>query len=495
MLGTLINKELRSIILSPKFTGTFLVCSILILLSVYTGIREYRILKARYDANDLLVSQELQQATSWAHLSTRVYREPEPLQIFASGLDYDIGRWTAIASDSGVKMKHSAYADDPIFAVFRFLDFSFITRFILTLFAILFTYNAVSGEREDGMLKLVFANSVSRAKCIIGKFVGSWLGLVVPITIPILLGILLLSVYGITLSSAEWLRLLLLLLYSLALFTFFIGLGIMISSLCRRSSVSFLISLVAWVMLVMIIPRIGVMAAGHIVEVPRVTDIESRLSSYAQSKWDEFNKASSKRWENYDEESDDNTGDESAEVAVLDEEALWKIIEREDSLSTEVEKDISRYEMKLQEDLRQRKIRQERLAYSLARISPVAAYQFGAMSLAGTGAEIKTRYENAAADFRNRFNDHVEMQKRETGDLGRMVVSVAIDDEGNKSTSSVGGRETGELDLDGLPKFTPPRPILAEAVAPTVIDFGLLVLFSLIVFAGATAAFMRYDMR
>ena len=76
-----------------------------------------------------------------------------------------------------------------------------------------------------------------------------------------------------------------------------------------------------------------------------------------------------------------------------------------------------------------------------------------------------------------------------------MVISMTVDDEGNQNMSSAGGRENDELDLGGLPEFVSPRPTLAQAVAPTVIDFGLLVMFSLIVCAGATAAFMRYDMR
>ena len=43
MFGTLVAKELRAIVLSPKFGVTFGVCALLILLSVFTGIREYRV--------------------------------------------------------------------------------------------------------------------------------------------------------------------------------------------------------------------------------------------------------------------------------------------------------------------------------------------------------------------------------------------------------------------------------------------------------------------
>ena len=42
MLSTLVIKELKAILLSPKFAATFAVASVLILLSVFIGIREYR---------------------------------------------------------------------------------------------------------------------------------------------------------------------------------------------------------------------------------------------------------------------------------------------------------------------------------------------------------------------------------------------------------------------------------------------------------------------
>ena len=161
MFLTLVHKELRAIILSPKFVGTFAVCSILILLSIFTGIKEYKTMQSRYEANSDLVEQELRQSTSWGHMSSKVYRAPDPMQIFVSGLDYDIGRWAAISDEQGAKLENSAYSDDPIYAVFRFIDFAFIVQFVLTLFAILFTFNAINGEREDGTLKLVFSNAVS----------------------------------------------------------------------------------------------------------------------------------------------------------------------------------------------------------------------------------------------------------------------------------------------------------------------------------------------
>jgi hypothetical protein len=50
MLKDIIKKEILETITSPKFVFTFLLCTVLILLSVYTGVVNYRSEKREYDA-------------------------------------------------------------------------------------------------------------------------------------------------------------------------------------------------------------------------------------------------------------------------------------------------------------------------------------------------------------------------------------------------------------------------------------------------------------
>jgi ABC-type transport system involved in multi-copper enzyme maturation permease subunit len=488
MLSILIQKELKAIIHSPKFTATFTVCSLLILLSVFTGIREYKTSVNGYQSASQLVEQELLSATSWGRLHTRVYRAPDPMQIFVSGVDYDIGRWSFIADESTAKLRNSAYSDDPIFAVFRFIDFAFIVQFILTLFAILFTYDAVNGEREDGTLKLIFSNPVSRVKYLIAKCVGSWLGLVVPISIPILLGMLMLIVFKIPLETSHWIRIAGLMSLSLALFTFFIVLGVFISSLTRRSAVSFLTALVVWVIFIMIIPRAGVMASGNLVYVPRVAEIESQISGFAKNQWDEFYEGVDKRWADYNAELSNN--------GVLNDEILWRMMETEDSARTVIEQTIDDYDLKLREDLRQRKIYQEKLAFTLSRLSPASAFQLGAMSLAGTDTRVKNRYEENINNYRNEFYEFVEGKKKETGDMGGIMMSISVDDKGNRNMVTSGGdRNEGTIDVSELPRFSNPKIVLQESFSTAIIDLGLIVVYTILSFMGAFITFLRYDMR
>ncbi len=49
MFGILIQKELKAILLSPKFAVTFGICAFLLLLSVFIGISEYNASVKQYD--------------------------------------------------------------------------------------------------------------------------------------------------------------------------------------------------------------------------------------------------------------------------------------------------------------------------------------------------------------------------------------------------------------------------------------------------------------
>jgi len=54
MLRDIIKKEIQEIITSPKFIVTFLLCTALILLSVFTGLSDYRAAYREHSAADCI---------------------------------------------------------------------------------------------------------------------------------------------------------------------------------------------------------------------------------------------------------------------------------------------------------------------------------------------------------------------------------------------------------------------------------------------------------
>ncbi len=192
MIKLIIEKELRDIIGSTKFAVTFAVSALLVLLTFYVGSQNRLLNMARYKAARAENLRKMEGQTDWLMVRDhRIFLPPQPLEALVSAVSNDIGRTITVAGRGELSSVDSRYNDDPIFAEFRFLDLDFIFQIVLSLFAILFAYDAINGERERGTLRLTFANAVPRVKYILAKFIGSWLGLVIPILIPVLLGLLL----------------------------------------------------------------------------------------------------------------------------------------------------------------------------------------------------------------------------------------------------------------------------------------------------------------
>ncbi len=487
MFIALVLKELKLVLVSPKFSATFAVCAVLMLLSVYVGIREYESAKNQYAAANELVQQEMREARQWMSVNNRIYREPNPLQIFASGVQNDIGKFSSVSSWTPVKLVHSAYSDDPIFAVFRFVDFSFIVQVVLTLFAILFTFDAISGERENGTLRLTFSNAVPRGLYISTKIVGAWLGLMLPLSIPALLSISLLFIFNVPLTAEHWARLGGLVGISILLITFFIAFGIFVSSVTRRSNVSFLISLVSWVAVVLIIPRAGMMISGQLVRVPTVAEIESQQDGYAKDRWNRQMKNLSEVWSKREESMKGLTDDQRKAKR---DEMEWTWADEDDRARKNVQKDIDENSRVLKEELRNKKLSQERIAFSVSRISPVSAFQLAVMSLAGTDINLKSRYEDGLNVYRTTFNQYKEQKQKESGGTGGLRISID-----SKSGIKIdAGRELA-LDLSGMPQFQSAGVPFVGALTSTILDFGILTFLSLVAFASAFIYFLRYDVR
>jgi ABC-type transport system involved in multi-copper enzyme maturation permease subunit len=490
MLSTLIEKELKNIILGPKFVATFTVCSILIILSVFIGIQDYKTAVKAYEAGTQLAEQEMQEKNSWMMMSTRTYRKPDPKQIFVSGINNDIGRFSRIRTTLPVKLTNSNYSDDPIFAVFRFIDLSFIFQIVLSLFAILFTYDAINGERERGTLRLTFANSVPRAKYIFAKFTGSWLGLIVPILIPILIGLLLIVLYKIPLTPIHWGTILSFLGISLLYFTFFIALGIFVSALTKQSVVSFLVLLVVWVFAVLIIPRVGVMAAGKIAPVPSTAEIEAQTDGFSKDRWDKYHTYLEEIWQKREAEMEGLTEEERETYR---DNHMWDWMEESDKEHKAVQTDVNEFSRKLHEDLRNKKVVQQRLAYTLSRFSPASSYQLAVMNLAETDINLKSRYENDMENFHKTFIDYTEKKQAESGDDAGGIRITFNSDTGMKM--DIGGRDKGKLDTSDRPRFLSSKQSFAEILKPALGDFGLLLVYSFLALVGAFVGFLRYDVR
>ena len=88
------------------------------------------------------------------------------------------------------------------------VDWAFIIGYVLSLIAILFTFDAVSGERERGTLRLMLANAIPRHTVLIGKFLGALVSVSIPFILAVLVNLLLISTANtVHLTAEAWGRL------------------------------------------------------------------------------------------------------------------------------------------------------------------------------------------------------------------------------------------------------------------------------------------------
>ena len=465
MLSTIIQKELKDIITSPKFVLTFAVCSILILLTFYVGAQNYKVNQSRYEAAVQENLRGMEGVEDWRMIDHSIYLPPEPVASLVYGLSYDIGRNIEVKGRGELLAKSSRYEEDPIYAVFRFLDLDFLFQIILSLIAILFAYNAVNGEKEGGTLRLIFSNSVPRDKFILGKLLGYFSAIIIPLILSFLIGILVWLILGIPMSEGDWAKLSLIILSGFLYFGVFIALAILISTITKRSAHSFLILLVVWIFAVLIIPRASVLIAGDAVEVPSLDEIMSKKAQYSK----QLSETVMRRMSEFKPENQENM--------------MQEFNEHMEKVNGEREEKMNAFAEKLNSERENKQRDQQNLALNIARLSPSTSFSLAASNLAGTSLKMQRNFLDQADEYQNVY---ANFQKEKTGGTtgGGFTFVIRKD-----------GAEKSEIDPTELPNFEYQPISFASVFQSSLIDLGILILYNIIFFAASFVFFLRYDLR
>jgi ABC-type transport system involved in multi-copper enzyme maturation permease subunit len=213
--------------------------------------------------------------------SDKIILPPEPLSIFVRGLDENAGRLYQLSS-RGIQVQPNQQSINRVSSLFSLPDMLFVMKVILALIALLFSFDAVCGEKELGTLKLILAGRTRRASVVLGKLAGRYLLVFVPFFVLFLLSSIIVSLLPDVRGGYEyWIRLGIILAGSAFYVACFIALGTLISSLVHRSSTSMMLGLAAWVLFVFVVPNMGATVAQAIGDVPPADRVEmqTRLST------------------------------------------------------------------------------------------------------------------------------------------------------------------------------------------------------------------------
>jgi ABC-type transport system involved in multi-copper enzyme maturation permease subunit len=476
MFKLIVVKELREILLSTKFVTTFLVCSVLIVLAFFLGARGYHVGRAQYDAAVAEDRRQLEGETDWLNVTPSVFLPPQPMSYLVPGISNDIGRTTEVRGRGGLRTDGSHFGEEPLLAVFRFVDLEFTFQVVLSLLAMLFGYDAICGERERGTLRLTFSQSVPRATFILAKISGSFLALTVPLLIPLAAGGLILLVMGVPLSGQDWLRLALVIAAGMLYVGAILGLSVFVSAITRRSSTAFVVLLSLWVVGVLVMPRASVLLAARAVEVPSTDQVLSQRSRLWAQLWREDQKEiQAFLRDSFSGERDDDMEGGQRAIAAFN--------EKFDQLADERQRKLAELDARLSEERRNRQTTQQRLALGIARLSPASAFSLAAAGLAGTSLDLPEHHMSQVAAYQERY---AAFQQQKTGRSSggiRMVIKTGDEE------------EPGPIDPAELPAFVWRPQTTGEVVQAGVFDLSVLALFNLLFFSGAFVAFLRYDVR
>ena len=232
------------------------------------------------------------------------------------------------------------------------------------------------------------------------------------------------------------------------------------------------------------------MAAGQLVDVPTVAEIESQKDRFRADAQGDLREISGRRFQ---EMMAPAQGFSEAERREFYSANLDSYTQETNRLRDEMEKQIEENNRRVNEYLRNAKSEQERLAFLLSRVSLASAYKLTAMNLGGTNTSMKNRTEDQMLAFRDTYNAYIDLRWQQEQDEQARIL--AEQRQGGGALLSYAGAGNEAIDTSDMPQFTPTQESVGEVIRASILDFGLLAIFTLIAFIGAFIAFVRYDVR
>jgi ABC-type transport system involved in multi-copper enzyme maturation permease subunit len=499
MIMDVVKKEIKSSISTPKVLITYVVCTVLIISALVMGAVTYTNLVDEAQQQTAAEKDRLKNVFNYQqdflNPGINLYRTPSALSVLVSGVEGDAARRGNISAVVGSNFDVSKYNATPILAVFGLLDLEFIVKIILSLFAVLFTFDAISGEKELGTLKLNLSNPMKRSSFIIGKLIGNFILLIIPFIVPLLMGLLILEFFfpQIQFNGEDWMRIALIFLAFLLYLLVFYSMGMMVSSLTKRSSISFLILLMLWVFFISIVPRGAVLVAQWFHEVPALEEVKkdfargigpntkalmAQIQQKAQGMRDELTSSMPKKPVIVTEEYNVRMKAWEQRRQELTSEFQSWLADKYQEFTQKIQADGQK---RIQEMEKKQEI-QNQLAINLSRYtSPAAALTFSIQQLAKSGVYSSDKIfadqvKAASATFQKGATDllkkHPEYLNQGLG------VGKAIDVSDQYIDTSYFRSQSFE-----------------EALSSSLVDFAVLAILATIFVAIAFMAFLRYDVR
>lgn len=480
-MWTIAKKEILILLYSPRFIVVALIMLLLLLFSLFTGYSSFEMESRIAAAGSRMAQEKLEDSPDLTSSGFRTIRTPQKLAIFDIGVTGVLGRDGNTTKGERSSMKNSPYSTDPSLALFGSFDMTFIVAEIMALFALIFSYDSISGEKENGTLKAIMANHISRSSIFAGKVIG----IVIPTLLVFLLSFFivlffLLFVYGVNFSGEEWLRLSLMTGSSLVYISLFSLIGITASSLTTSRFSSLMLSLLTWILSVYILPSLVIQGVNQLSPPMSKAELTERIRAVKRD--DAFR---------YDKRTEKYLSENPTTEQEWADEKIWAQITMfiENDKSEALEAEWARY------DLANRTSQKYLLFLSV--ISPTAAFRNIQHSLADTGPEMMQNLNQARRRYQKVFDEYAWKQKlnAEGGVITPPLLQFNLDKNGIFKASVHQAASAAKMDISGLSRFQYSSANIQQSLSNIILQIGSILFLYITFLALAFVMFQRYDVR
>ncbi len=129
-----------------------------------------------------------------------------------------------------------------------------LVQYLVPLLGLLLGHDLVVNEAEERTLRLILAGGITRARFLLGKFLGGCLTL----TVPLLLGFVIAgTIVGVTARDSSVVPFIKLAVSGLALGVVFLGIGLMLSTFSRTRVQALVLALLTWCLAIFVFDLVG----------------------------------------------------------------------------------------------------------------------------------------------------------------------------------------------------------------------------------------------
>jgi ABC-type transport system involved in multi-copper enzyme maturation permease subunit len=469
------GKEIADGFLSFRVPASLVLVLILFTSISFTLAERYEDTFADYQGRVEQNEAALKRTQTYSDIRIPIEKPPSPLMLFNIGLSETVSNSFVITRLGYPEISDITQNSGSLLQIFPSFDLSLVVQIVFGLLALVFSYAGIAGEKEQGTLKLVCSNTVSRSEILLGKILGNFL--ILEALLAVGFGIFMFVVRffsGIALTSDAWIRIAWIFLAA-SLYTALIYLiGIFISSRSSRSSIALVASMFFWIAQVAILP----LTVNYFVGTFNPVTVEPRNISINPLG------ASSMYRKVLDALMKEKAGPRGMSFSSSGGLSMSGLTDRGREIVRQfipewvrAQEEESKADWNRLETTRRKLERQESIAMWIKLVSPAFVFDRLSATLAGTGAHNYRRFRNDLLDYRQQ-------------------ISLWLRNENAYESPKFFDSDAGPIDVTTLPRFDIPRALRWQADVQSSLPWlAGLAIAGVVFFLLSFFSFIRFDIR